>query len=455
MGRPVAIFWYRRDLRLDDNAGLHAALTSGREVLPLFVFDRHILDVLEDRDDARVTFLHRVVSGLRDRFAQRGCAMEVHYGTPEKVFAALSRKHEIAAVYTNRDYEPYAEQRDAAVRQVLAEAYPGREVPFETRKDHVIFESDEVQKKTGGAYTVFTPYSRRWQEVLTERMDEDGNGEAVSYYLKSYPIEAHLDALRAGGDAVPMPSLAEMGFSESELDYPPPQPSESVIERYDETRDYPAIPGTTQMGVHLRHGTVSIRRLARRAQDLNAVYLSELIWRDFYSGVLQSFPHVVTESYRPEYDHIEWANDEEHFEAWCAGRTGYPLVDAGMRELNATGYMHNRVRMVTASFLTKHLLTDWRWGERYFARKLLDYDLASNNGGWQWAAGTGADASPYFRVFNPESQLKKFDRKLEYVRRWVPEYGTDEYPEPIVEHRWARERAIDRYKAGLAEARGA
>ena len=454
MGQGLSLFWFRRDLRLDDNAGLYHALRSGRPVLPVFIFDRHIIDVLEDRDDARITFLHRRLDQLRHKLTEHGSTLDVRYGTPQQVWQQLVQDYDVAEVYTNRDYEPYAKERDADVEALLAE----RGAALKTFKDHVIFEADEVQKKAGGTYTVFTPYSRTWLAKLDERPAlPDADTEAESYYLQSYPCEDYTSAFAKTGEHVApreMPSLADLGFRESDLDYPAPQPDEDVIRDYDETRNYPAIAGTTQLGVHLRHGTISIRRLAQRARGLNEVYLSELIWRDFYSQVLQVYPHVVTHAYRPEYDSIEWVNDEEHFEAWCAGRTGYPLVDAGMRELNATGYMHNRVRMVTASFLTKHLLTDWRWGERYFARKLLDYDLASNNGGWQWAAGTGADASPYFRVFNPESQLKKFDRKLEYTRRWVPEYGTDAYPEPIVEHKWARERAISTYKQSLAEARG-
>ena len=453
MSTPVAFHWFRRDLRLDDNAGLYAALKSGLPVVAVFVFDRHILDVLEDRDDARVTFLHRRVAQLRGEVEALGGRFEVVYDTPESAWHRLSGRYRVVEVHAGRDYEPYARERDAAVASLLAE----RGGELHLHKDHVVFEAHEVEKRSGGPYTVFTPYSRRWAEVLASRPDEDGNGEEVSYYLKAYPTEEYFSAF-AKTEVLPegpgaMPTLAEMGFRESALDYPPPQPDEDVIRDYHETRNFPAKAGTTRMGVHLRHGTVSVRRLARRAQDLNETYLSELIWRDFYSGVLQAFPEVVTRSFRPEYDHIEWVNDEEHFAAWCEGRTGYPLVDAGMRELNATGYMHNRVRMVTASFLTKHLLTDWRWGERYFARRLLDYDLASNNGGWQWAAGSGTDASPYFRVFNPESQLKKFDRDLRYVRRWVPEYGASGYPEPIVEHKWARQRALDTYKAGLAAAR--
>lgn len=456
MARGLTFHWFRRDLRLDDNAGLWAALKAGLPVVGLFIFDRHILDVLEDDDDARVTFLHRRVSALRERIGELGGRMEVRHGTPERVWAELLEGFPVDAVHANRDYEPYARQRDAAVAELLADAG----ATLTLAKDHVIFEADEVQKGTGGAYTVFTPYSKRWLGRLDSRPATDADGQPVSFYLKPYPTERYFAAFAKTRPAdLPadrgMPTLADLGFRESDIDYPSPQPDEATIARYDETRDIPGIAGTTQLGVHLRHGTISIRKLARRSRGLNAVYLSELIWRDFYSQVLQTYPHVVEHSYRREYDEIEWVNDEEHFAAWCEGRTGYPLVDAGMRQLNAIGYMHNRVRMLTASFLTKHLLTDWRWGERYFARQLLDYELASNNGGWQWAAGSGCDAAPYFRVFNPTTQLKKFDEELTYVRRWVPEYGTPAYPDPIVDHKEARERALRVYKRGLAEARGA
>jgi len=453
MHQALALHWFRRDLRLDDNAGLYQALKSGHPVLGVFIFDSNILGELEERDDARVTFIHRRLKQLQGRLQELGSSLVVRYGKPPEVWSALCKEFKPHAVFTNRDYEPYAKARDAEVSKVLNDA----DTTFHHFKDHLIFEAEEVQKKAGGTYTVFTPYSKTWREKLATRTAKNDEGEELSFYLKSYPTQRYFSAFAKTRDLPefgPMPSLGDMGFSESTLKYPSPQPDEAVIEHYDETRNFPAIAGTTQLGVHLRHGTISIRRLARRALALNQVYLSELIWRDFYAQVLDTYPHVVKHSFRREYDEIEWANNEEHFQRWCEGKTGYPLVDAGMRELNTTGYMHNRVRMVTASFLTKHLLTDWRWGERYFARKLLDYDLASNNGGWQWAAGSGTDAAPYFRVFNPTSQLKKFDRQHEYVRQWVPEFGTAEYPEPIVEHKWARQRAIDTYKRGLAQARG-
>ena len=449
---PVSIFWFRRDLRLHDNAGLYHALRSGRPVVPLFIFDRHILDMLEDDDDARVTFLQARVSELQRELERRGSLMEVHYGTPENVWATLLERYRVAAAYANRDYEAYAKTRDNDVAALLRES--GADLHLS--KDHVIFEADEVQKRAGGHYTVFTPYAKTWRARLASRPDVDADGAPVSFYLKPYPCERYAGGFaeaRTYGPGSPCPTLAELGFRESELKFPPTTVERTLIATYDQTRDIPGIDGTSRLGPHFRHGSVSVRQWVRRALGLNETYVSELIWRDFYSQVLQVHPRVTTESFRPDYDAIAWRNDEGEFAAWCEGRTGYPLVDAGMRQLNAIGYMHNRVRMVTASFLTKHLLIDWRWGERYFARKLLDYELASNNGGWQWAAGTGTDAAPYFRVFNPTSQLKKFDPDLRYVRTWVPEYGTGDYPPPIVEHAFGRARALDAYREGLARAR--
>ncbi len=453
MPKPLTVFWFRRDLRLNDNAGLHAALKAGLPVLPVFIFDRDILDKLEDKDDPRVTFLQSRVSALQQELAKLGVPMEVRYGKPIQVWEALLEEYSIQQVFCNRDYEPYAKTRDEAVAKLVSKQGGS----FHTRKDHVIFEVDEVEKKTGGTYTVFTPYSRTWRAKVSSKMSVDETGEKVSYYFKAYPTQDYFSAFAKTTktfQGTPTPSLQDMGFDESKIELPTPEADNEVIKKYDKQRDFPAIAGTSRLGMHFRHGTISIRQWARRADKLNQTFLNELIWRDFYSQVLQAYPKVVEQSFRPAYDEIQWVNDEALFEKWCEGKTGYPLVDAGMRELNETGHMHNRVRMVVASFLTKHLLTDWRWGERYFARKLLDFDLASNNGGWQWAAGTGTDAAPYFRVFNPESQLKKFDKELTYVKRWVPEYGTEQYPDPIVEHKWARQRALDTYKAGLAEARG-
>lgn len=448
----ISLFWFRRDLRLEDNAGLYHALKGDHPVLPLFIFDRNILDDLEDSKDARVEFLHNTIQDLKKQLEDRGSSIVVKYGYPEKVWQELIEEYDLAAVFTNRDYEPYATDRDEKVASILE----SNEIPFETFKDHVIFEKNEVLKDDGDPYVVFTPYSKKWKARLDEKTsiveNENGEEEEISYYLKPYPSSAMLDGLAEVG-SLEMPTLEDMGFEPTEIGIPDKTVSRGLIKKYDETRDYPAKKGTSRLSIHFRFGTISIRDKALKALKLNDTFLNELIWRDFYSQILAHFPRVVEESFRPEYDYIQWENNEDHFEKWCEGKTGYPMVDAGMRQLNKTGYMHNRVRMVTASFLTKHLLTDWRWGEAYFAKKLLDYDLASNNGGWQWAAGTGTDAAPYFRIFNPESQLKKYDKDLEYVKTWVPEYGTDDYPDPIVEHKAARERCLERYKAGLEKGR--
>lgn len=443
MGK-LTIFWHRRDLRLHDNAGLYRALKNQKNVLPLFIFDRNILDDLDDKKDARVSFIHQHVNEIKKELEEMGSSMIVKYGKPEEIWPQLIGEYDIETVYTNRDYEAYAKKRDDEIEKILKEA----NIPFHTFKDHVIFEEKEVVKKDGDPYTVFTPYSRVWKAKLDSRMSITENGEEISYYLKPYSNEKYFDAF-AKLDALPNISLEEMGFEETGISFPEESVRRDLIKNYDKTRNFPAINGTSRLGVHFRFGTISIRQKALSARALNETYLNELIWRDFYSMILTNFPHVDGNAFRAKYDRIEWRNNELEFEKWCQGKTGYPIVDAGMRELNATGYMHNRVRMITASFLTKHLLIDWRWGEAYFAKKLLDFDLASNNGGWQWAAGSGTDAAPYFRIFNPYSQQQKFDKDMEYVRQWVPEYGTPTYPKPIVDHKEARERCLATYKAGL------
>ncbi|SEP90355.1 cryptochrome/photolyase family protein [Neolewinella agarilytica] len=447
--RPI-IFWHRRDLRLEDNAGLYRAQKAGGPVMPIFIFDREILDKLPEKKDARVEFIHQSVTELAAAYQEHGSDLRVFYGHPKKVWKAIIEEYQPGAVYTNRDYEPYAKVRDLAVKDLLEEAGAS----FHDFKDHIIFESDEVQKNDGGPYTVFTPYWRKWRTILDSRMSQF-EGEELSYYLKPYPNTKYTDRLLAGKSDRPVPSLAEMGFAPAGIDIPPTEVSRKLIRTYDETRNFPGIEGTSRLGIHFRHGTISIREKARRAMDLNETFLKELVWRDFYSNIIQSFPRVVDAPFKKDYENIPWENNEADFKAWCAGKTGVPIVDAGMRQLNESGWMHNRVRMIVASYLTKHLLIDWRWGEGYFADKLLDYELASNNGGWQWAAGCGTDAQPYFRIFNYDSQQKKFDADYTYVKQWVPEYGTPDYPkEPLVEHKWGRERALRVYKEALAEARG-
>ena len=432
----MLLFWFRRDLRLSDNAGLFRALELGIPVQPVFIFDRSILDRLEDRSDARVQFIHGEVERLRDELQALGANLWCVYGIPEDVHRQWIVDHpEIQGVFANRDYEPYARERDARIAACYQEG--GRW--FKGAKDHVIFEKSEVVKPDGTPYTVFTPYSRRWRAAL------EANG------ISSYPSEGLLaQGVLKSEPQNQVPSLESMGFVPSSIAMPPKTWSHVTLVQYAQRRDIPSDEqGTTRLGLHLRFGTISVRALLRAGQEASETFVNELIWRDFYQMVLYHFPESPIRAIKPAYDRIEWETSEEHFAAWCEGRTGYPMVDAGMRQLNATGYMHNRVRMVVASFLTKHLLLDWRWGEAYFAQKLLDYDQASNVGGWQWASGSGTDAAPYFRIFNPQSQLEKFDRKLEYVHKWVPEYGTEAYPSPIVDHAWARQRCLERYKSGL------
>lgn len=432
MENKIALFWHRRDLRFDDNAGLSKALTSGYSVQPIFIFDKNILDKLP-KNDQRVLFIHRALEELKAKYRSFGSDLEVFYGDPKSIYQELISENKIAQVFTNRDYEPYALQRDKDIHELLH----AHDIALIGAKDHVIFEKQEVLKNDGLPYTVFTPYSRKWKEALTP-LD-----------LKPYPNEKYANNLLKF-QAVPLITLQKMGFSEKQTQvFPSKDLSQLSIERYGELRDIPSINGTSRLSVHLRFGTISIRELAQTALRKNTTYLNELIWRDFYQMIMYHFPKSVSQSFKPQYDRIVWENDENQFKAWCEGLTGYPIVDAGMRELNQTGFMHNRVRMITASFLTKHLLIDWRWGETYFAEKLQDFELASNVGGWQWAASSGCDAAPYFRVFNPQLQTEKFDKELKYIKQWVPEYGTKAYPEPIVDHKFARERVLARFKEAL------
>lgn len=435
-----SIFWFRRDLRLEDNAGLYHALSDSMAVRPIFIFDKQILDRL-DEDDARVGFIHRTLTDIHQALNNWGSGLHVYYGDPIEVWKDLVKDKHLESVYTNRDYEPYAIRRDDAVREILAAA----NVELKDYKDHVIFDRDEVLKKDGTPYTVFTPYKRKWLEKVESGRD---NPTDDSFYYQSYPSMKYTDRYVQSEGAFTL-SLEDLGFVVNALSMPDSHVSQKLIKSYDETRDYPAIVGTSRLGLHFRFGTISIREKARKAAVLNQTYLSELVWRDFYSMILYHFPHVEKNAFREKYEAVEWRKDQGDFKAWCEGKTGYPIVDAGMRELNATGYMHNRVRMIVASFLTKHLLIDWRWGEAYFAEKLLDFDLASNNGGWQWAAGCGTDAAPYFRIFNPYTQQKKFDKDGIYTSKWVPEWQSPNYVEPIVDHKEARQRCLETYKAAL------
>lgn len=429
----VNIMWFRRDLRLTDNAALYHALKADLPVVPVFIFDSNILDDLADKEDRRVQFIYETLEAMQEKLVQLHSSLEVYYGTPSEVYQKLLKKYKIGAVYANRDYEQYAIDRDIAIAGMLTQ----NGADFRSYKDQVIFEYKEVVKDDGNPYTVFTPYSRKWKLCLTD------------FYLSSYPARKYYGNLYRQ-EPHHFPSLAYMGFKKSEADFPDAEVSNALIEHYKDTRDFPGKAGTSRLGIHLRFGTISIRKLAKRANEKGEVFLNELIWRDFYHMILSQFPHVrAGKSFRQDYDHIRWRNNNKEFERWCKGDTGYPIVDAGMRELNTTGFMHNRVRMIAASFLTKHLLIDWRWGEAYFAEKLLDYDYAANNGGWQWAAGSGCDAAPYFRVFNPTLQTQRFDKDLTYVRKWVPELDSLAYPPPMVVHEEARKRALEVYGQAL------
>ena len=424
----VSIFWFRRDLRLEDNIGLMHALKTRENVLPLFIFDPEVFQRDEENRNVQVGFVHEALLSIKEKLETLGSGLYVAAGEPLEVFKALMEKYHIFSVYANREYEPYTRHRDEVIADFLAR----HEVEFHTYRDHVLFEQDEIVKEDGEPYTVFTAYKQRFLRRLNQSMVVPAPISKYSYnFFRTTPL--------------PVPSLSEMGYIPVDVPIPPRKLPADLLKSYEAERDFPARNGTSHLGVHLRFGTVSIRKVTALAMQHSDTFLSELIWRNFYSVIMWFFPNVVHHSFKPAYDGIVWENNQEQFKAWCEGRTGYPLVDAGMRELNETGYMHNRVRMVVASFLCKHLLIDWRWGEAWFAGKLLDFDLASNNGGWQWAAGSGNDAAPYFRVFNPELQAKKFDPNGEYILKWVPEYGTMSYPKPIVVHAEARERALARY----------
>lgn len=429
----IALFWHRRDLRLEDNAGLYSALKSGYRVLTVFIFDQNILDKLDDKKDRRVEFIHLALSQMQEKLTSLGSTMIVKYGKPNEIWQQLLDDFDVAEVYTNHDYEKYAIERDKEIGLMLN----AKGIAFYTFKDQTIFEKNEILSGAGTPYTVFTPYSRKWKDTLND------------FYLKSYPNETYFQNFLQH-EKINIPTLSEIGFETIGEEFPRKEIREELIKKYEELRDIPSILGTSRLSVHLRFGTISIRKLTQKALKLNEKWLNELIWRDFYMNILYHFPHISEgKSFRMAYDNIIWRNNETEFEKWCEGKTGYPIVDAGMRELNATGFMHNRVRMITASFLIKHLLIDWRWGEAYFAQKLLDYDFSANNGGWQWASSSGCDAAPYFRIFNPTSQTQKFDPELKYIKKWIPELNSFDYPKPIVEHTFARERVLKVYKEAL------
>ena len=422
------IFWFRRDLRLEDNHGLYQALSSGDTVIPIFIFDRSILDDIENRKDARVHFIYQAIEKLKNQLEELGTSLLVFNDYPTDIFSNVNVK----AVYTNHDYEPYAIKRDKVVGDELSK----RNIPFYTFKDQVIYEKEDILKADGSPYTVFTPYKNKWLAKF----------EASP--VNSFRSEDHVDQFDSCQPAV-MPSMEQLGFQPSNSPIAIlPNGNEELIREYHNTRNFPS-KDTTGLGVHLRFGTIGIRKLVNCVNKLNETFLSELIWREFFMMILWHFPEVENSAFKKKYDQIPWRNDEDEFLKWCNGVTGIPLVDAGMRQLNQTGFMHNRVRMVVASFLVKNLLIDWRWGEAYFAEKLMDFEFSSNNGNWQWAAGSGCDAAPYFRVFNPNTQADKFDKYNEYIKEWVPEYMHPNY-QPMVDLSLTRERAISTYKRALA-----
>ena len=427
----MTLFWFRRDLRLNDNTALFHALNENEDVLPIFIFDTSILDQL-DKNDARVTFIHKQLAVLNENLKKYNSSLAVFYGEPLEVYKELIAKEKITSVYTNLDYEPYARKRDKALNELFKE----NNIRFKTAKDQVIFEKNEITKDDGKPYVVYTPYSKKWKTKLNE------------IELVHYKSEDNLD--KCVTHKYPFLTLADMGFEATSIPLPEFDVSKSLIDNYEATRNFPALNKTSYLGVHLRFGTVSIREMVKKAkQSSNETFLKELIWREFFMQILWHFPHTPNKSFKPKYDEIVWNNNETDFKNWCEGKTGYPFVDAGMRELNKTGHMHNRVRMIVASFLCKHLLIDWRWGEAYFAQKLFDFEQASNVGNWQWASGSGVDAAPYFRIFNPTTQIDKFDKEHKYIKKWVPEWGTPKYVSEIVDHKAARERCLTTYKKAL------
>ena len=433
MNKPINIFWFRRDLRFDDNLALYEALKGDSSVLPIFIFDSEILKKLP-KDDARVTFIFNTLQKIRATFKDKNdSSIAMFHGKPIEIYKQLIKDYNIKTVFTNHDYEPYATKRDNEIKDFLLK----HNIEFKTYKDQVVFEKNDVVKSNGTPYLVYTPYMKQWKKKFKE-LD-----------FKSYSSEKKLSNL-VNDIKFPNLSLSDIGFETSKQKIEPYTVTPNLIKTYEATRNFPAKDSTSRLGPHLRFGTVSIRKMVDKAiAESNEIFWQELIWREFFMNILWHFPQTVNESFKPKYERIDWRNNEDEFKLWCEGKTGYPLVDAGMRQLNQTGFMHNRVRMLVGSFLCKHLLIDWRWGEAYFAEKLHDYDMASNVGNWQWVAGCGVDASPYFRIFNPTTQIEKFDKKLEYIKQWVPDLQELSYPTQMVDHKFARERCLQVYKEAL------
>lgn len=427
----VNIFWFRRDLRLEDNHGLFQALSQDEKVIPIFIFDEDILSKLSDKKDKRVTFIYQALERINKKLKRVGSGIDMYFGKPKEVFEQIVQKYDVASVFTNEDYEPYALKRDAEIRIFLE----SQNIGFKTFKDQVIFSPTEVLKKDGTPFQVYSPFAKQWESQLPESLEIYKSEELIEQFLKYEP--QHL-------------TLNDIGFEYAGEIFQKPNLSEDLMTQYGPKRNFPAAAATSQVSVHLRFGTVGIRRLVNYVRQKSYKFLRELIWREFFMMLLYHFPQTVNKSFKPQYDAVEWAFDEEKFQKWCEGKTGFPLVDAGMRELNETGFMHNRVRMLVASFLIKDLHIDWRIGEAYFAEKLLDYDQAQNIGNWQWVAGSGADGSPYFRVFNPYLQQVKFDKNFTYIKKWIPEFGTEYYPKEMVNHDEERKKAIEYYKRALS-----
>ncbi len=434
MKQSINVFWFRRDLRLDDNLGFFEALKSDKPVFPIFIFDTEVLEKLP-KNDARVTFIYNKLQDIRNTLQKNhASSLAMYFGSPETIFKTLIKEYDIGSVFTNHDYEPYASARDTSIKNILEE----KKIQFKTFKDQVIFEKDEIVKKDGDPYVVYTPYMKLWKETFK------------SLNLEIYNTSPHLKNLFKNTN-LPNLNLNDIDFEDSSQKIEDYTVTSTLIKNYQATRNFPAKDSTSKLGPHLRFGTVSIRKIMQKAiAEENEIFWQELIWREFFMQILWHFPNTYKDAFKAKYDRIEWRNNDYEFKAWCEGKTGYPLVDAGMRQLNETGFMHNRVRMLVGSFLCKHLLIDWRWGEAYFAEKLHDYEMASNVGNWQWVAGSGVDASPYFRIFNPTTQIEKFDKQLEYIKKWVPDFQELTYPHPIVDHKEARERCLRIYKEAVS-----
>tara|TARA_A100000164_G_scaffold376021_1_gene412190 strand:- start:224 stop:1513 length:1290 start_codon:yes stop_codon:yes gene_type:complete len=425
--KTFSVFWFRRDIRLEDNIGLFQATNSKYPVIPIFIFDEKITLNLP-KNDTRINFIYKNLKKLNDLLIEKfNSRLQVFKGNPAKIIDKIAKQYNVKEVYTNHDYEPYAIKRDNLIFKNLK----NKKIPFYTFKDQVIFEKNEVIKDNGSPYVVFTPYMRKWKETLKKNYSvlEKNKLSNNFHNLNKYNLK----------------EISEYGFESNISDVLNFDVSKKIIEEYEKKRNFPSLNSTSKIGPFLRFGVISIRSLVRYVLKFkNETFLNELIWREFFMQILFHFPNSSKSSFKSKYDNIKWVNDKKMFEAWKNGKTGFPIVDAGMNELNKTGFMHNRVRMITSSFLCKQLLIDWRWGEKYFALKLNDYEMSSNVGNWQWASGSGVDAAPYFRIFNPHTQIEKFDKNYDYINNWVD--LKNNYPKEIVNHKEARENCLKMYK---------